>query len=208
MLSHLNIKLRFIISNNIDCYDLQALSCLVWSNPPGANQLLLALSQLSMAKLTPLRPDCTSAGWLTQPAAEQVESHISEDSLWTAASPLLCLHLGFFSALLPHKRSKEMWLFKLMWQANAFILGFNELWTKFSMGAIWCMLCSVRMIPKILGNPIFGIKKLLYTTIPYFDSVIYLFIQKGYFMLTKSVSKMYFRIILNKKYYILLYILL
>lgn len=85
---------------------------------------------------------------------------ISEDSLRTAASPLLCFSFGLFSALVPHNRSKEMWLFKLMRQANGFILVLNELWTKFSMCAIWCMLCSVRIIPKILGSPIFGIEAL------------------------------------------------
>ncbi len=141
----------------------------------------------------------TSQTWLyisrlahTTGSRARGKSHIRRFSLNSRLSPSLsssCL----FSALLPHNGSKEMWLFKLMWQANAFILGLNELWTKFSMGAIWCMLCSVRMIPKILGSPIFGIKKLLYTTIPYLDSVkktktllIFLFIRDT--LLTKSGS--------------------
>lgn len=78
----------------------------------------------------------------------KAEKNAYQNSVW-AASPLLCF---FFSSSPPHNGSKEMWLCKVMRMANAFILVANELWTEFSMGAIWCMLCSVRIISQTAGG--------------------------------------------------------
>lgn len=177
MISHLNIKLRFIISRLI-CRLLGftglVLGCLVKS-PRSKSDASRSLTAVSHSHLSDLTVHQQAGSHNRQQSKREVtyQNILSEQRLgvisftpllllspYLPSSFLFCL---FCSSLLWHNGSKEMWLCKLMRQTNAFIFILNELGTEFSMWAIW-----FELYQRLQGGPIFGIKELLYTTIQKF----------------------------------------
>lgn len=163
MNSHLNIKLRdsSLVKYRLLWFICLVLACLVKS--PRSKSVSSSFLTAVYGKTH------TSQTWLyisrlahtTGSRARQKKKKAYQNSV-RAASPLLCFIFSFCCLT----TGQKMRLCKVMRMANVLIIIVNELWTKFSMGAIWCILRSVRIISQTAGGAVFGLKELLYNTLP------------------------------------------